>query len=293
MSETHPTRSGNRPAGHDEWTLYDPNRDNLRTFEDRATAEDKKQDLEGLGADLDLYPPGESPDALLGGDGDDDAARDDDAGQADASSADGQESTDDPHSGENGDGDRPAETDGATDANGRPVETVEKGGVEADVIDHSPEASPAQADTVAVDQADAEPVTTDADGPGPADLPDRSVADDPLTWIPGEFVDDIDGSQAINRKGYEVLSHFYNVDVAVELQTPPEDTGHEYARVKATATTADGRTCEAFGSAHLERGDDPELLLEMADTRARKRALSIATGVGAVAVAELKNEVDT
>lgn len=28
------------------------------------------------------------------------------------------------------------------------------------------------------------------------------------------------------------------------------------------------------------------------DTRARKRALSIATGVGAVAVEELKNEVD-
>jgi hypothetical protein len=30
----------------------------------------------------------------------------------------------------------------------------------------------------------------------------------------------------------------------------------------------------------------------MAGTRARKRALSIASGVGAVAVEELKNEVD-
>lgn len=57
-----------------------------------------------------------------------------------------------------------------------------------------------------------------------------------------------------------------------------------------TATTADGRTCEAYGSAHVDRGDDHELLLELADTRARKRALSIATGVGAVAVAELRAE---
>jgi len=129
------------------------------------------------------------------------------------------------------------------------------------------------------------------DSPDTGDLPERSVAEDPLSWVPGEFVDEIDGSQAINRKGFEVLSHFYDVDVSVDLQVAPEETSHEYARVKATAVDGDGRECQAFGSAHVERGDDMELLLEMADTRARKRALSIATGVGAVAVAELKNEV--
>jgi len=51
-----------------------------------------------------------------------------------------------------------------------------------------------------------------------------------------------------------------------------------------------GRQVEAFGSAHVDRGDDHFLLLEMADTRARKRALSIITGAGAVAVDELQNE---
>jgi hypothetical protein len=131
-----------------------------------------------------------------------------------------------------------------------------------------------------------------ADAEEAADLPERSVADDPLTWMPGHFVDDIDGTPAVNRKGFEVLSHFYSVSVAAELQVPPEETDHEYARVKATATTDDGRTCEAFGSAHVDRGDDPELLLEMADTRARKRCLSIATGAGAVAVEELRSEVE-
>jgi hypothetical protein len=162
--------------------------------------------------------------------------------------------------------------------------------VPAEVVDHQPDAE-TEPDTVEVENADAEPVepTPEADDP---DLPDRSVGEDPLTWVPGEFVDEIDGSQAINRKGFEVLSHFYDISVSADLQTPPEDTGHEYCRVKATATTPDGRSCEAFGSAHVDRGDDPELLLEMADTRARKRALSIATGVGAVAVAELKNEVE-
>lgn len=137
---------------------------------------------------------------------------------------------------------------------------------------------------------DVEPASDTEDAA--ADLPERSVADDPLTWIPGEFVDTIDGTQAINRKGFEVLAHFYNVDCYADLEVPPEDTEHTYCRVKARAVTSDGRECEAYGSAHVERGDDPELLLEMADTRARKRALSIATGVGAVAVEELKNRVD-
>lgn len=121
------------------------------------------------------------------------------------------------------------------------------------------------------------------------ELPERNVGQDPLKWLPGEFVDTIDGSPAINRKGFEVLGHFYDVAVSADLQVAPEDTDHKYARVKATAEI-DGRTVEAFGSAHVDRGDDSYLLLEMAGTRARKRALSIATGAGAVAVAELKNE---
>ena len=136
--------------------------------------------------------------------------------------------------------------------------------------------------------------TETVDPETPDDLPDRSVADDPIEWLEragGDFVDWIDGSAAINRKGFEVLSHFYDVDVASDCVTAPEDTDFTYCRCKATATTADGRTCEAHGSAHFDRGDDPSTLLEYADTRARKRALSIATGVGAVAVEELQAEV--
>lgn len=124
------------------------------------------------------------------------------------------------------------------------------------------------------------------------DLGERSVGEDPLDWVPGEFVDEIDGSQAINRKGYEVLSHFYDIDITTDLEVAPEDTDFEFCRVKAVATTPDGRTCEAYGSAHVDRGDESAILLEMAGTRARKRALSIATGVGAIAVEELQNQVE-
>jgi len=137
---------------------------------------------------------------------------------------------------------------------------------------------------------DAEAVSEDVAAEA-RDLPDRSVGQDPIDWVPTEFVDEIDGSQAINRKGFEVLSHFYDVSVSTEIVVPPEETGHEYCRAIATATTADGRECVAHGSAHVDRGDDSYLLLEMADTRARKRSLSIATGVGAVAVEELKEGV--
>jgi len=122
-------------------------------------------------------------------------------------------------------------------------------------------------------------------------LDERSVAEDPIDWVPSDFTDEIDGSIAINRKGFEVLSHFYDIDVDSEVVVAPEETDHEYCRVTATATTPDGRQCVAHGSAHVDRDDDHYLLLEMADTRARKRSLSIATGVGAVAVAELRNEV--
>jgi len=129
-----------------------------------------------------------------------------------------------------------------------------------------------------------------------AELTDRGVTDDPIAWLErssDHFVDYVGeyNTPAINRKGFEVLSHFYEIDVHAALQVPPEETDFAFCRVKATATTPDGRECQAFGSAHVDRGDASELLLELADTRARKRALSIATGVGAVAVSELKHEV--
>jgi hypothetical protein len=138
------------------------------------------------------------------------------------------------------------------------------------------------------DEAPPENIESDTDG---YDLPDDgpSVDEDPLVWMPDEFTDQIDGSVAINRKGFEVLAHHYDIqcstDVCESLTTP------DRVVFKAVATDADGDTYSAFGSACEARGDDTGLLIEMADTRAYKRAISRATGVGMVAVSELQNEL--
>jgi len=124
-------------------------------------------------------------------------------------------------------------------------------------------------------------------------LPDDgpSVDEDPLTWMPEEFTDVIDGTVSINRKGYEVMAHHYDISTNCTCVVGPEQTDFEFCRMQATATDADGNTYTAHGSAHIDRGDEKVLLLEMADTRARKRAIAQATGVGMVAVEELQNNL--
>jgi hypothetical protein len=127
-----------------------------------------------------------------------------------------------------------------------------------------------------------------------ADVPQSpSVADDPIDWVPSHFVDDIQGVPAINRKGYAVLAEQYDIQVTREFVTYPSETDFEYAEAEATAVTEDGREYSGFGSAHVDRqdGDDEHLLGELAETRAIKRALALATGVGMTAVEELKNEL--
>jgi len=148
-----------------------------------------------------------------------------------------------------------------------------------DVVEHGE--TPREANTV-------EPDTPDTDG---YDLPDDgpSVDEDPLVWMPDGFTDTIDGSVAINRKGFEVLAHHYSIQCETELCA--DLTTDSRVTFKAIATDADGDTYSAFGSASNERGDDAGLLVEMADTRAYKRAISRATGVGMVAVEELQNEL--
>ena len=126
---------------------------------------------------------------------------------------------------------------------------------------------------------------------GGYDLPDDgpSVDEDPLVWMPDEFTDTIDGTVSINRKGMEVLAHHYDIQCSTELVDSL--TTDAIVVMKAVATDADGDEYSAFGSASKQRGDDAGLLIEMADTRAYKRAISRATGVGMVAVEELQNEL--
>lgn len=136
--------------------------------------------------------------------------------------------------------------------------------------------------------AESDPVDTQDDYDLPDDGP--SVDEDPLVWMPDEFTDTIDGTVAINRKGFEVLAHHYSIQCETELCESLTNKGR--VAFKATATDADGDTYTAFGSASEDRGDERGLFVEMADTRAYKRAVSRATGVGMVAVDELQSGME-
>lgn len=138
-------------------------------------------------------------------------------------------------------------------------------------------------------QAEAEPVE-------PADLPQPSeLTSDPLEVIRANsdhFTDQIKGKTVINRQGYAVLAERFNISVIANPVTLPSETDQTYAEFRATAETRDGVTYSGFGSAHVDRDDDPTLLAELAETRAMKRSCAWATGVGMTAVSELTNTLE-
>lgn len=142
------------------------------------------------------------------------------------------------------------------------------------------------------DDSDTEPESAVEPQPVEDDIPDSpDVAEDPVSWMPGHFVDTIEGVPTINRKGYAVLAEHYDISVTAEVVTYPSETEFEYAEFEATAVTEDGREYSGFGSAHIDRGDDKTLLGEMAETRAVKRSLAIATGVGMTAIEEMRGSL--
>jgi len=121
-------------------------------------------------------------------------------------------------------------------------------------------------------------------------LPDRELHNDPISWLQqgsNEFTANIKGTTVITKKGFRVLQHKYDISTGSDVIVGPEENGHEFCRVKAWAEMPDGRRAEAHASASVDRGDDSYLLVSMADTRAKSRALSDVTGVGAVAVEEM------
>jgi hypothetical protein len=126
---------------------------------------------------------------------------------------------------------------------------------------------------------------------GGNDLPNSpDVTEDPVSWMPEHFIDVIEGVPSVNRKGYAVLAKHFDITVQSEPITYPGESDWQYAEFRATATTTEGDTYTGYGSAHVDRGDDKGVLGELAETRACKRSISWATGVGMVAISEMRGD---
>lgn len=245
------------------WILINED-ENTRDFKSRAEAERVKTEQEELGATIEL-------------------ARLDDSGELVTIEAAGPTDTDDTpetadHNDEPDDFDEIAEKHDVDDA-------VNLGDAVATANEVAEEKHRSQQLEEQHQQQDTE-LTTNGDG-----LPDATnVSEDPISWMPEHFIDVIEGVPAINRKGYAVLAEHYGISTLAEPVTYPSESGFEFAEFRAIARTPDGNEYSGFGSAHVDRGDDKTLLGELAETRAIKRSISCATGVGMIAVSEMKGD---
>jgi len=121
---------------------------------------------------------------------------------------------------------------------------------------------------------------TDVSEPVPAQMP---VDTDPLDILPDYMIDKVQGKPTLNKRGLSVLAFHYGITVTDrEILVSPHESDWEYAIVETTIENADGNTFVGTGTAHVDRGDDKDVLLELAETRSYKRAVSFGTGTGIV-----------
>lgn len=169
----------------------------------------------------------------------------------------------------------PPESDAEEDAT--PADT--------EVIDNRPDHPPSDTD------ASEPPVK--ATEPETAELPDLGVDTDPIEILPDYMIDHVKGTPTLNKRGLSVLAFHYDVSVTDrEIVVSPHESDWKYAIVETTIQNEDGNTFVGTGTAHVDRGDDKGTLLEMAETRSYKRAVSFGTGTGIVAFQELSNQLE-
>lgn len=128
------------------------------------------------------------------------------------------------------------------------------------------------------------------------DVPE-SVQTDPLDIVPEYMISEVDGQPTINKRGYAVIANHFDIAVKAEAITTAGETDHEFAEFKATAwKQGEGPEQGYTGHATARRSEDrrgiENNLNEMAETRAMKRAVAWASGVGLLAWEEMVEYVD-
>ena len=141
------------------------------------------------------------------------------------------------------------------------------------------------------DDAKADPGTPAAKAAEP-DTP--TLREDPighLRQINDEYVNTIQGTPAISKRGFRYIQAELEITTESEVVAWSDDP---YGVVVwARAELPDGRAAEAHGEGYpSERGMDDAEFVRYADTRAKSRALSDLTSAGALAVDELRGGID-
>jgi hypothetical protein len=138
------------------------------------------------------------------------------------------------------------------------------------------------------DGADSVPEPPDAD---PLDQLGESLGTDPLSILPGHMVDSIQGQPAVNKRGYAMIAERYGIETSATIVELPWENGEGRCVASATATTEDGKEYSGWATACSKDGDMADQLIELAETRALKRSVAWASGVGIVSYQELSEEL--
>lgn len=168
-------------------------------------------------------------------------------------------------------------------------------GVPEDALDIQPTDDEVEADggstTVVEESTDMAPVPEE-DEVAVEEL-EAGVNTDPLDILPNYMIDHVKGEPTLNKRGLSVLAYHYGVSVEDrEIIVSPHESDWECAIVETTVTNGDGNTFVGTGTAHVGRGDEREVLLELAETRSYKRAVSFGTGTGIVSYQEMVGELE-
>ena len=119
-----------------------------------------------------------------------------------------------------------------------------------------------------------------------------SLGTDPLNILPGHMIDEIQGQPAINKRGYAMIAERYGIEVKAFIESYPWDNEDNRCVARAVAITEDGKEYQDWASAKAEDGDMGEQLVELASTRALKRVVGWASGLGIVSYQELAGELE-
>jgi len=163
------------------------------------------------------------------------------------------------------------------------------GDVDAEVIDHTTDGG-----QVTAQKPEPEPPTPQEvdDAVAAVDKLGESLESDPLNILPGHMKDSIQGTPAINKRGYAMIAERYGIEATATIECYPWDNDENRCVAKAVATTDDGKEYTGWATACKGDGDMPAQIIELAETRALKRSVSWASGVGVVSYVELSDQLE-